>query len=138
MPDDDAFDPRTWSSDIPYLPIWLDPSGEMFVVVDREDYAWAIQWTWRIKFDKHGRKVYAYHANGYYENGYRAFTRSIYQHKEICRRAKGSPPTSKHKIGDHENGVSQDCRRDNLRWATPSMNRQNIDGSYARQRRLAL
>lgn len=42
---------------------------------------------------------------------------SIYMHRQVM----GFPDT----LVDHENGMKTDCRRSNLRLATPAQNRQN-------------
>lgn len=127
-------------SPVPFRPLYLD-HYETFVVVDLADYDWAMQWRWRPKYDKHRRKIYACRAHGFNGDGRRHLTVSVYLHKEICLRANGLPPSVHHTIADHCNGVSQDCRRrtiygPQLRWATPSMNRQNINGWWAQQTRL--
>ena len=112
----------------PYLPVYLDLQG-MFCVVDREDFTWATQWHWFAKWDRHKRKAYAFRSVGGV---------SIFLHKEICLRANGPPPTPRHHVGDHKDGQSLNCRRQNMRWATLKENRANIDGAYARQMRLML
>lgn len=126
-------------SPLPFVPVFLDEQ-EMFCIVDTQDHTWAMRWRWRPKWDKHGRKAYAVRSADVGESWRGAGRRqvTVYLHKEICLRAHGLPPTSRHTIGDHCDGVSLNCRRDNLRWATPSMNRLNIDGWYARQLRLGL
>lgn len=123
-------------SKVPYLPIYLSGPGDHFAVVDEEDFAWASQWTWAVKPSKNGRKLYAYRTS-YYEGR----KLSIFLHKEICLRAFGMPPSPSHIIADHCNGDSLDCRRETfygpqLRWATPSENRQNYNGIFALQLRM--
>jgi hypothetical protein len=41
-------------------------------------------------------------------------------------------PSAEHHIPDHINGKEWDCRRENLRWATHSMNNANLFGIAAR------
>lgn len=117
---------------LPFKPIYLDNSGEIFCVVDNEDYEWANQWRWNPVYSKQKRKIYAKRSTR--KNG-KAI--SIYLHKEIVYRAYGMPPSDRHIIGDHKNGQSLNNRRHNLRWATPSENAKNLHGFYAQQMRLA-
>jgi hypothetical protein len=106
----------------------------LFVTIDAIDYDWAMQWKWNAKRSqdrgnpKHKVKWYAYRKT-------RIMGRdlSIFLHKQICERHRGLPPTKRHIIADHQNGHSLDCWRDNLDWATPSMNRENYHGFYALQ-----
>lgn len=122
----DPFDPRFWDIDVPHeCRIYGDDHANIWALVDAVDYQWAIKWLWRPKLSRGGRKVYLYRtACG---NGLR---RSAYLHVEIMRRTEIIPPSKFHTITDHRNGNSLDCRRANLRWATPSMNRRNLFGAY--------
>lgn len=54
----------------------------------------------------------------------------IYIHVEIMRRTTILPPAPGFKIVDHRDGDELNCRRANLRWATPRMNRMNLFGAY--------
>jgi hypothetical protein len=116
-------DPRGWEHDLPYAPIWLDPAEGLFAVLDAEDHAWARQWMWDITWDRHGRKPYA--TRMITLEGRRV---KVFLHKAVLVRSGKRPPTPNHKIGDHQDGESLNCRRGNLEWATPSMNRRNIKG----------
>lgn len=120
----DPFDPRGWPEPLPYTTLWLDPANGIFCVLDTEDYQWALQWHWGVIWDRHGRKAYASRSTRILGRHHR-----YYLHKEILIRAGSVAPTKRHIISDHLNGNSLDCRRRNLRWATPSMNRLNIGGS---------
>jgi hypothetical protein len=121
-------------STVPFLPLYLD-EHETFCVVDDVDYEWASRFTWSKKLAKTGpnRKLIIYPYRTAARVGYKY---SMFLHKVICFLAHGPPPTKAHVISDHCDGVSLNCRRGNLRWATPSENRQNYDGAYARQLRM--
>lgn len=122
-------------SPVPFLPIYLDES-ELFCVVDAVDYAWASRNLWRPKWDRHGRKAYATRSLDVRRNERRVLSVTLYLHKQVCLLEHGPPPSRRHTIGDHKDGNSLNCRRSNMRWATPRMNRQNVDGWFARQLQL--
>lgn len=120
--------------------IYLDDRGEHFAIVDEIDYAWAVQWKWRVCWSRdHGgkgkRKPYA--VRSFRVGGRGGRNVSLFLHKGVLVRSGKMPPTPAHIIGDHQNGQSLDCRRDNLEWATPQQNRENYNGFYAKQIKLA-
>lgn len=114
----------------------------LYVTLDAIDYDWAMQWRWRALRSKdrgnlnHKVKWYAYRSTKL--GGRSGRNVSIFLHKDLCFRHRGLPPTKKHIIADHQNGHSLDCWRENLDWATPSMNRENYNGFYALQLRFCL
>lgn len=120
------FDPNTW--EIPETGrIYLDDKGELFATVDYEDYLWAIQWRWHANQSKSKHILYARRNTIMTKELGHNRSISLYLHVEIQRR-KGIVQPPGHIIVDHRNGDSLNCRRNNLRYATPSMNRANING----------
>jgi len=120
----DPFDPRFLDfGDQHEYKIYGDDHALTFARVDQIDYQWAVRWRWNVTFDKHGKKPYFRITVS--ETGRPDYT--VYLHVEIQKR-KGEPQPPHHTISDHLNGDSSDCRRFNLGWATPSMNRRNIFG----------
>jgi hypothetical protein len=103
--------------------VYLDANAELYCLVDEIDYLWAIQWTWSFTPNSTGLKLYATRMT----RRRRETTKQIkiYMHKAILERADFLPPTTAHTMGDHKDMDSLNNVRDNLRWATPSMNAIN-------------
>jgi hypothetical protein len=132
----DPFDPNNWDAifaqhDAHEYRVYLDDRGDLYAIVDREDYEWAIKHRWCAKKELNGT-FYARRAVGENANGQRLRTFSLYLHIEIHKRTKKRRPTRFHVLVDHRNGRSLDCRRKNLRWVTPSMNQRNRWGHAPR------
>jgi hypothetical protein len=90
--------------------------------VSLEDYEWALQWKWRFKLDKRGKKYYAVrHGRRTREDGKRVQC-DFYMHRQILDRMEAVPPTDAHVIGEHGDGDSLNNQRDNLEWITRSHN----------------
>lgn len=125
-------------SPVPHTPIFVD-EHEHFVVVDAVDHAWLSQWVWSACWSKPrpGHKLKLYARRTFRLGGRLGKPIWIYLHKEVCRRAHGEAPPGK-PVGDHMDGNEIDCRRHNMRWASKSENRLNLDGAYARQLQLDL
>ena len=123
----DFLDPNTWVIEPHEFRVYGDDRAQLWVVVDEEDYQWALQWRWCFKFS---RKTYLRRAVAIWENRVKIKTISIYIHVEIMKRTGIVPPSPRHVIADHRDGDEFNCRRSNLRWATHSMNSLNRKGSH--------
>lgn len=118
--------------------IYLKNDATLWVVVDRIDFTFFSKWKWSWSSTPRG-KLYAQRSIG--GNSYtlgdgskaRGQSRSLYLHRAIQIRTGRIQPTPEHKIVDHRDGNSLDCRRFNLRWSTVSMNNENIPGSEVRK-----
>lgn len=127
--ENDPFDPTQWPIDDHEYRIYLDDHACRYVVLDQIDYDWFVQWRWTFKPSRGGRKFYAYRNLTLRSSGQRT-NRSIFLHVAIMQRTGIAQPTPAHVVVDHRDGDSFNCRRTNLRWATLSMNRLNLNGKY--------
>lgn len=125
----DPFDPNNWNLEPAVLPIYGDAQASLFALVDEVDYQWATQWLWHHKWSRGRRKVYICRQLTERLGGVR-FNSTLMLHVEIQKRTGIAPPSPAHTLVDHRDGKSLNCRRHNLRWATPGMNRLNIGGEY--------
>lgn len=76
-------------------------------IVDDADYEWACTEHWHANFPRKGGKPYARNGNG------------VYLHTKVFG-------ASIHAQIDHRNGNTLDCRRGNLRHATPQQNKRGF------------
>lgn len=122
--DDDPFDPNTLDLDWPsYV---RSTNSEHQALVDYEDYLFVVNWLWRFKPSKGqgmAGRGYLCRSAWIYPEGRKVCT-SLYLHVEIMKRVE-SPPSIFHTQVDHLNRNRMDCRRENLKWATPSQNNKN-------------
>lgn len=130
----DPFDPRFWPSDEDReWRIYGTDDARVHAIVDREDWEYFSRWLWTPKRSRGGEwgKFYLRRAVNRYENGRRVKVDSLYLHIEIMKHSGIKPPTLLHTVVDHRDGDSLNCRRTNLRWVTPQMNRLNLNGCYS-------
>lgn len=120
-----------------HLSCELNNDGFVEVRVDAEDYWFFSKWTWQIKFDKRGKKPYAYRKVWCTET--RTKNQSLFLHVAIQDRAEPKRPVG-HTIVDHKNGDTLECRKANLEYVTPSQNCKNrkvpsqrVNGKFARR-----
>ena len=133
MPDSDPFDPNTWPIQTHEFRIYGDDNAQTWAVVDEVDYLWAVQWRWCGKFSRPD-KYYLRRAwrppPGPNELASSIQPITLLLHVEVQKRTGVKPPSSAHRLVDHRNGNSKDCKRSNLRWATDGMNGKNRYGKY--------
>ena len=119
----DDWDPNAWAIDEHEHRIYANDTASIYAIVDAVDYQFFSYWRWSWKTSRGGRKIYLYRT---YNSG--PIHTSLFLHVAIMV-AKGTvKPSSLHTIADHRDGDSLNCKRENMRWATPSMNRRNIYG----------
>lgn len=136
----DPFDPRSWVEPRPDDAVHLHLSDRVdcYVILDRQDYEWARHLKWCHTYGS-GRMVpvgpgaYAIERPDHIYARNCAGGQTRFLHREILFRWKGRPRRAG-MIGDHKNGLTLDCRRTNLRWATKAQNAKNTPTSLVRER----
>jgi hypothetical protein len=136
-----SIDDVTAEADARTYKIYDAGKNDLFALVSFEDYVWAQQWRWSIKYSRGLRKCYL--RRNVQETKGRPIVcsdtgrqmrdriqRTLFLHSAIAMRAELHKPSPAHKLIDHKNGDGLDCRRENLRWVTPSMNRINVNGVF--------
>lgn len=128
----DPFDPRYWIDDEREWRIYGDDRAQVWAIVDRDDWEFFTRYKWTTKRSRGGPdgKLYLRRAVGENAGGQRLRTFTLYLHIEIMKRTGVPQPSPAHRIVDHRNGNSLNCRKLNLRWATPTMNARNVFGQY--------
>lgn len=121
----DMWDPNNWDLTERVYKILLTPRLTYEVTVDYVDYAFFTTFLWQAKvFKRHARRkqmIYAYRST--YDRERKSRGKSLYLHIEIMKRMGVEQPTPEHKLVDHIDGNTFNCKRDNLQWATYAMNR---------------
>lgn len=138
----DPFDPRGWDEAEPAVCyLHLSDRVDLYAIVDPEDYAWARLHRWCHTYGS-GEMVEVAEGVTAIARPDHIYARrcvggeTLYLHREVLIRRDGLPVSRSRirMVGDHLNGLTLDCRRRNLRWATPSQNARNIAGSKTRAR----
>lgn len=125
------WDPNNWDLSVQTNRIYGDENLLTFHELDDVDYWYFSRWRWRPKYSRSKvGKYYLHRAMAVWVDSVKIKTISVYLHVEIMKRCGVEPLTPMHRLADHRDGNSLNCRRANLRWATSSMNRLNIHGSY--------
>jgi hypothetical protein len=91
-------------------------SRGLHAIVNAEDYGWLMKWKWFAKWDKKGNCFYAQR----HDVRVKGIGRSISMHREIIAMSMDDP-----RQADHQNGITLDNRRANLRPATCFENQRN-------------
>jgi hypothetical protein len=88
----------------------------LHVIIWEADYKYLMHWKWFAVWDENARSFYA--GRQIREKKGKQYTQ--YMHRQLLGLGKGDK-----RLGDHANGNTLDCRRDNLRYAGYDGNARN-------------
>lgn len=107
--------------------IYLGRDCQYEAIVDEEDYHYLVRWSWSFKISssKYSRRIYARRTTwtGSSKDGTRRRL-TIFMHDAVLNR-KGEFRPDPTATADHKNRKSLDNRRDNLRYASKSLQSTN-------------
>lgn len=148
----DFFDPSNWPLAAPHeFRIYGDDNAQTWVVVDEEDYHFLVQWKWswtlpnkaKTNQKKYLRRVVEtqlespYPGGGTYTNPETGrevrhrkprIQQTVRLHLVVMLRTGITPPSADFELVDHADSDETNCRRENLRWFTHSLNGLNKHG----------
>lgn len=146
IPKGDPFDPNNWILDDHECRIYADESLEIYAVVDWIDYIALCQYKWsihsfRVRSNTVRRKFYLRRAlakiiapegekyqsptSGKIVRNQHRIQSNLFLHQAVMQRMGVPPPTPNHKMIDHKDRETMNCRRSNLEWATAKSNGNN-------------
>jgi hypothetical protein len=136
----DDFDPNVLFNQPPHeCRVYGDDMAQTWAVVSSEDYQECIKHRWRYKASNERpngktKKYLARNRHVRWDNGgaarHNRTQENYFLHEFIMDRMGQPRPSPKH-IVDHRDGDENNCRRENLRWATLKFNANNRHGRLA-------
>lgn len=139
VPDDDDWNPNNFPPR--EYRVYGGKNLDYFAIVDYEDYMWAMQWLWGYvkNTSQKGRARLTrlvYISRMTRAVGNRDVSVRKYLHIEIMKRTGIEPPSSLHRIVNHKNSNTLDCRRENLEWETYSGNNRKAKQPKTRAKKV--
>lgn len=132
----DDWDPNVVLADPQPCRIYGSKDLSVFALVDYEDYQELSKYRWSPKWSRGGKIFYlrrtveeSWAPSFFCEHEGRRIRhrtqRTLFLHAAVMDLSGVPKPSPEHTMVDHIDRDSMNCRRENLRWATPKMNARN-------------